>query len=204
MELPSFRSACQSTVSTNSQVCRSMELDGSFHNGQFDSNMSGPAISPPTNSQTALSNSASAIPNSNGPTQSQQGTGGPRGTRGGRARGRGRGGIAYTYSTNRSRMLPHRAGLDSQTCNAERSDNEDPIQLVNTAHSNRHQLDASTMDKLKDLPLDELRCRHGNYAKYQRLAAENKVDLEATYTEYMRRMYLVAIKYRLQILPVMN
>jgi hypothetical protein len=60
------------------------------------------------------------------------------------------------------------------------------------------------MDKLKDLPLDELRRRHGNYAKYQRLAAENKVDLEATYTEYMRRMYLVAIKYRLQILPVMN
>ncbi|PLW33499.1 hypothetical protein PCANC_16460 [Puccinia coronata f. sp. avenae] len=148
--------------------------------------MSGPAISPPTNSQTALSNSASAIPNSNGPTQSQQGTGGPRGTRGGRARGRGHGGIAYTYSTNRSRMLPHRAGLDSQTCNAERSDNEDPIQLVNTAYSNQHQLDASTMDKLKDLPLDELRRRHGNYAKYQRLAAENKVDLEATYTEYMR------------------
>ncbi|PLW13541.1 hypothetical protein PCASD_19320 [Puccinia coronata f. sp. avenae] len=182
-----------------------MELDGSLHNGQFNSSTSGPAISPEINLQTALSNSTSVIPNSHGPAQSQRGT---RGARGGRARGRGRGcgrgGIVYTYSTNRSRLVPPPAGLNSQTRNAEQSENEEPIQLVNVANSTRHQLDASTMDKLKDLPLDELRRRHGNYAKYQRLAAENKVDLEAAYIEYMRKTYLIAIKYRLHILPALK
>jgi hypothetical protein len=59
------------------------------------------------------------------------------------------------------------------------------------------------MEELSGLSLDELRQRAAKHGKYQRLTAEDCLELLELYFSYQRQVYLLVCKNRLQVNPAL-
>ncbi|PLW54092.1 hypothetical protein PCANC_06386 [Puccinia coronata f. sp. avenae] len=67
----------------------------------------------------------------------------------------------------------------------------------------RQRLDPQIMEELSGLSLDELRQRAAKHGKYQRLTAEDRLELLELYFSYQRQVYLLVCKNRLQVNPAL-
>jgi hypothetical protein len=184
------------------QDCRTTQLDGPLVDGAF--NPTGDLNTQATGSSTGVDNDSR--PGDRGIGGSTLGDSG-RGRRGGSRRG-GRGGgrgVSRGCIRGGGRGRTGRLGTAAARIDPLDEDLEiDEIEMGSNNKIKRFQVSPGTLEKMCNLPLDQLCSRALKYAKYQRLAAEDKVELEATYIEYLRKVYLVVIKYRLQIMPALK
>jgi hypothetical protein len=81
--------------------------------------------------------------------------------------------------------------------------NELPRGLKPTRAS-RVRLEDDVVAQFRDLPIDELRRLAGEHAENARLCAEDRIELDRVYDNYQREMYLVAIKNKLEMEPVLD
>ncbi|PLW52688.1 hypothetical protein PCANC_14101 [Puccinia coronata f. sp. avenae] len=67
----------------------------------------------------------------------------------------------------------------------------------------RQRLDPQIMEELSGLSLDKLCQRAAKHGKYQRLTAEDRLELLELYFSYQRQVYLLVCKNRLQVNPAL-